>query len=95
MYLPIRRYRGYSVHETDRGGQQLGRRAEDADNPALALRAAQDILDRAGYKSADKVNVVAAMALVDAGKVRGMSTEDLVALRRRLSEAGGLAEAGE
>ena len=30
---------------------ELGRRVEDRDNPALALRAAQDILDRAGYKS--------------------------------------------
>jgi hypothetical protein len=34
---------------------QLAKRIEDADSPALALRAATEVLDRAGYESGSKV----------------------------------------
>ena len=34
---------------------ELGRRLEDPDNPALSLRAATDVLDRTGYKPTDHV----------------------------------------
>ena len=59
---------------------QLGRRVEDRDNPALALRAAQDILDRAGYKSPEKVEMNTMVGKLQEETLRHTSDEKLAEL---------------
>ena len=70
--------------------RQLKTRVEDEERPALALRAAADILDRGGYKAPEKLDVRGVQAFLDASKVRGMDTEEIVELRRLLIKAGAL-----
>ena len=60
---------------------------KDDGRPALALRAAGDILDRGGYKAPEKLDVRGVQAFLDASKVRGMDTEEIVVLRRLLIAA--------
>ncbi len=59
---------------------ELGRRVEDQDNPALALRAAQGILDRAGYKSSEKVELNTTVGKAEEETLRHMSDEKLAKL---------------
>ena len=60
---------------------ELGRRVADPDNPALALRAAQDILDRAGYKSPEKVELNTTVGKLEEETLRHMSDEKLAELK--------------
>ncbi len=59
---------------------ELGRRVEDSENPALALRAAQDILDRAGYKSPEKVELNTTVGKLQEETLKHMSDENLAKL---------------
>ncbi len=54
---------------------------EDPDNPALALRAAQDILDRAGYKSPEKVEMDTTVGRREEEILAAMSDEKLAELK--------------
>jgi len=60
---------------------ELGRRVEDRDNPALALRAAQDILDRAGYKSPAQIDLHTTVGQAEEETLRHMSDEKLAELK--------------
>ncbi len=60
---------------------ELGRRVEDSENPAVSLRAAQDILDRAGYKSPEKVELNTTVGKAEEETLRHMSDEKLAELK--------------
>ena len=54
---------------------------EDRGNPAPALRAAQDILDRAGYKSPEKVEMNTTVGRREEEILAAMSDEKLAKLK--------------
>ena len=58
-----------------------------------AVRAARDILDRAGFKPGEQLDILTRDALVDPEKVRGMTTEELETLLPLLRKLAGLVEA--
>ena len=60
-----------------------------------AVRAARDVLDRAGFKPSDRVemDVIASTALVDIERLRGVTTEELEVLLPLLRKLAGLAVA--
>ena len=70
----------------------MGRKKTDLSD---AIRAARDVLDRAGHKPADHVemDVIASTALVDIERLRGMTTEELEVLLPLLRKLAGLAAA--